>query len=153
MLADKYGDPQIPDSVKLNSFPSPQRLLEVGETELNGLRLGLKRGNRIHAVARAVTEGDLDLNTLRRSSYAQAKGRLMNYGGIGSKIADCVCLFSQDKAKAFPVDRHIAASLWEHYRKKHTSGEKNVKLLEWARDYFGPHAGYAGQLLFYDQLQ
>ncbi len=152
VLADRYGDPLTLDGVKLNSFPSPQRLLDVGKAELNGLNLGLNRGSRIHAVARDIIEGELDLDALRQVPYARAKRRLMSYDGIGPKIADCVCLFSLDKAEAFPVDRHIAAALWEHYGKKYTSGAKNVKLMEWARAYFGPHAGHAGQLLFYDRL-
>ena len=153
LLAHNFGDPLALDRVRLNSFPSPQRLVEVGRAELDGLNLGLHRGSRIYQVAKAVTEGDLDLNALSSLPYSQAKNQLMSYDGIGPKIADCVCLFSLDKPEAFPVDRHIAAALWENYGKKYTSGAKNTRMLEWARDYFGPHAGYAGQLLFYDQLQ
>ena len=152
LLANRYGDPLSLDGVRVNTFPSPQRLAEVGSAELDGLNLGLRRGCRIYQVARAVTEGDLDLDALSRLPYAQAKNQLMSYDGIGPKIADCVCLFSLDKPEAFPVDRHIAAALWEHYGKKYTSGAKNTRLLDWARYYFGAHAGYAGQLLFYDQL-
>ena len=153
LLANQYGAPLTLHGLKFNSFPSPSRLMEVGEEELNGLGLGLNRGSLIWTVAKDVTKGDLDLDTLHRSPYAQAKERLMKYKGIGSKIADCVCLFSLDKSEAFPVDRHISAGLQEHYGKKYTPGAKNVLLLEWARKYFGAHAGYAGQLLFYEQLQ
>ena len=152
VLADRYGVPQALEGVKLNSFPTPQRLLDVGETELNSLSLGLNRGGRIHSVARDIVQGELDLDALRHLPYTQAKGLLMSYNGIGPKIADCVCLFSLHKAEAFPVDRHIAAALWEHYGKKYTSGAKNMRLLEWAKEYFGSHAGYAGQLLFYERL-
>ena len=73
--------------MRLNSFPSPQRLVEVGRAELEGLNLGLRRGSRIYQVAKAVTEGDLDLNALSRWPYAQAKNQLMSYDGIGPKIA------------------------------------------------------------------
>ena len=152
VLADRFGDSLTLDGVRLNAFPPPQRLLDVGEAELNGLKLGLNRGGRIYAVARDIVEGELDLGALRCVPYAQAKGRLMSYDGIGPKIADCVCLFSLDKAEAFPVDRHIATALWEHYGKKYTSGAKNVGLMGWARAHFGPYAGYAGQLLFHEQL-
>ena len=152
LLAKCYGDPLVLDGVRLNTFPSPRRLAEVGSAELDGLKLGLRRGNRIYQVARAITEGDLDLAALFHLPYEQARNRLMNYDGIGPKIADCVCLFSLDKPEAFPVDRHIAAALREHYGKKYTPGAKNTRLLEWARRYFGAHAGYAGQLLFYEQL-
>ena len=65
-----------------------------------------------------------------------------------------MCLFALDKAEAFPVDRHIADALSEFYGKKQTQGGKNVRLLQWARKYFGTaHAGYASQLLFYDRIQ
>ena len=154
MLACKYGDPSVLDGVQCNSFPSPERLFEVGETELDGLGLGLDRGSRIWTVARDVTEGRLDLNALSRLPYERSKSRLRNYKGIGLKIADCVCLFALDKAEAFPVDRHTAAALSEFYGKKHTAGAKNVGLLRWAREHFGPdHAGYANQLLFYDRIR
>ena len=103
-------------------------------------------------IARDVAEGSLDLESLSRGSYPQAKRQLMGYDGIGPKIADCVCLFGLDKPEAFPVDRHIATSLRGHYGKIHTPGAKNANLLKWASGHFGPHAGYAGQLLFYDQL-
>ena len=152
-LAGRYGDPQALEEVQLNSLPTPQRLLEVGETELNSLSLGLNRGTRIHAVARDIVQGELDLDALRHLPYTQAKGLLMSYDGVGPKIADCVCLFSLDKDEAYPVDRHIAAALREQYGKRYTAGAKNVRLLEWARDYFGPYAGYAGQLLFYNQME
>ena len=153
LLALNYGDPLTLDGVRLNSFPPAQRLAEAGRAELDRLNLGLGRGSRIYQVAKEVTQGNLDLRELSRLPYVQAKDRLTSYDGIGPKIADCVCLFSLDKPDAFPVDRHIAAALREHYGKKYTSGGKNAKTLEWARDYFGPHAGYAGQLLFYHQLQ
>ena len=152
LLANRYGDPLVLDGVRLNTFPSPKRLAEVGSAELDGLKLGLRHGNCIYELARAITEGDLDLAALFRLPYEQAKNRLMSYDGIGPKIADCVCLFSLDKPEAFPVDRHIAATLREQYGKKYTPGAQNTGLLEWARDYFGAHAGYAGQLLFYEQL-
>ena len=152
LLAGKYGDTLTLDGVTLNSFPSPRRLLEAGEKELNGLRLGLNRGSLIWKVAKDVTEGSLDLDSLFLQTYPEAKSRLMMYRGIGPKIADCVCLFSLDNPEAFSVDKHIAGALREHYEMKYTAGAKNVRLLEWAWEYFRVHAGYAGQLLFYEHL-
>lgn len=183
MLAGKYGDPSVLDGVPCNSFPSPQRLFEVGETELDGLGLGLNRGSLIWTVARDVTEGRLDLNALSRlpyEPYERSKSLLMIYKGIGPKIADCVCLFALDNAEAFPVDRNITAGLLEHYGKQWIR-EKSTPVLSlwaqqysdgdarrsrriddsrqhaagtWARKYFGAaHAGYASQLLFCDRIQ
>ena len=151
-LASFYGEPRTLDGVKLNSFPSPERLAEVDEKELEGLRLGLSRERRIHAVARDVAGGNLDLDALTHSPYLMVRGGLMSYEGIGPKIADCVCLFSLGMDEAFPVDRHIENGLKAHYGMSYTAGAKNARLMQWVREHFGDHAGYAGQLLFLDQL-
>lgn len=151
-LACLYGEPLTLDGVTLHSFPSPRRLAAVGKKELKDLALGLNRGSRIGEVARHITEGVLDLRSLARWPHPQARGFLMSYDDIGPKIADCVCLFALGKDAAFPVDSNIGEGL-KHYGKKYTAGAENAKLIEWARKKFGEHAGYAGQLLFLDQLE
>ena len=133
-LASFYGEPRTLDGVKLNSFPSPERLAEVDEKELEGLRLGLSRERRIHAVARDVAEDNLDLDALTRLPYLMVRGGLMSYEGIGPKIADCVCLFALDKGEAFPVDRHIENGLEAHYGMSYTAGAKNARLMQWTRE-------------------
>ena len=151
-LAKCYGESQTFDGVTWNAFPSAERLAEVDENELEGLRLGLSREKRILAFARDVDGGNLDLDALTRLPYRLVRGGLMSYEGIGPKIADCVCLFSLGKDEAFPVDRHIENGLQAHYSMSYTAGAKNAKLFEWAKQKFGSNAGYAGQLLFLEQL-
>lgn len=136
----------------MNTFPSPATLVEVERGELDKLQLGLKRGGRLYEVTRAAVSGELNLDSLHTLPYLEARSRLMSHRGIGQEIADCVCLFSLDKAEALPVDRHIGAALLESYGMKYTLGAKNFRLLEWARSQFGDHAGCAGQLLLFDHL-
>ena len=150
-LARSYGEPHTLDGVTCNSFPSADRLAKVDERELEPMRLGLSREKRILTFARDVAGRELDLDALARLPYRLVRGGLMNYDGIGPKIADCVCLFSLGKDEAFPVDRHIENGLKAHYEKSYTAGAKNARLLQWIRDKFGSNAGYAGQLLFLDQ--
>ena len=150
-LADRYGEPLTLEGEKRHSFPSPQRLAKVDESELKGLRLGLEKAHTLHKVAEDITLGELDLDALSSAPLAEARARLRKYDGIGPKIADCVCLFSLGKDDAFPVDTRIGAALEMYYGKKHTPGAENVRLLKWAREKFGSNAGYAGQLLFLDQ--
>ena len=152
-LARSYGEPHTLDGVTCNSFPSADRLAKVDERELEPMRLGLSREKRILTFARDVAGGNLDLDALTDLPYRLVRGGLMNYDGIGPKIADCVCLFSLGKDEAFPVDRHIENGLKEHYGKSYTPGAKNAKLFEWAKNEFGDHAGYAGQLLFLEQRE
>lgn len=147
-IAKRYGKPCTLDGVTHYSFPPPDRLAKVSLKELKGLSLGLNRAELIFNLATHVTEGKLSLDALTRSSYTEAMNRLMEYRGIGQKIAACVCLFSLGWDEAFPVDTHIAAGLECRYGKKYTAGAKNAGLLAWAHEKFGPHQGYASQLLF-----
>ena len=151
-LADCYGESHTLDGVTCNALPSPDHLAKVDERDLEGLRLGLSREKRIQAFARDVAGGELNLEALAGLPYRLVRGGLMSYEGIGPKIADCVCLFSLGMDEAFPIDRHIENGLKKHYEKSYTAGAKNARLYEWVRDHFGKHAGYAGQLLFLEQL-
>ncbi len=149
-LAHRYGPLHTLDGTLYPTFPTPQQLAQVEEGELRSLRLGLDRGPRIHRVAVDVTEDHLDFRLLGKLRYPQAKALLMSYEGIGQKIADCVCLFSLDRSEAFPMDVHIGRGLEKHYEKTYKASGTNARLLTWARDRFGEHAGYASQLLFLD---
>ena len=147
-LATCYGESRTLDGVTCHSFPSAECLAEVGKEELERWGFGLNRADLISKLAKEVTARKLPLDDLTHCSYEEARCRLMKYPGIGQKIAACVCLFSLHMDDAFPVDTHIGARLEHRYEKKYTPGAKNARLLAWARDKFGAHAGYAGQLLF-----
>ncbi len=130
-LARCYGKSHTLDGVTCNSFPSADRLAKVDERELEPMRLGLSREKRILTFARDVAGRELDLDALARLPYRLVRGGLMNYDGIGPKIADCVCLFALDKGEAFPVDRHIENGLEAHYGMSYTAGAKNARLFSW----------------------
>ena len=89
--------------------------------------------------------------------------RLSNCRGIGLKIAGCVALMSLDKLDAFPVDRWIRRALdccdltamqnelADRVRctsRPMTLGQQ-LRVSKWAREHFGPYAGYANQYLFH----
>lgn len=144
------------------TFPTPERILEVGlegliELELAG-RFSQDFPSAIIAAAQRVNDSQLDLDEMKRWPYSDVVQGLMQgkrYGrkvpnGIGPKIADCVALMSLDKLDAFPVDTHIRRlvnDIWFEYEKP----PSDTRIVQWARNYFGQYAGYAGQFLFCDR--
>lgn len=64
--------------------------------------------------------------------------------GTGPKVKDCVRLFGYGDHASFPVDTWIRRVLRDLYRVK----LKDRELRLWARERFGPWAGYAQQWLF-----
>ena len=149
-IAKRLGKPIELEGEVRHAFPKPEVILEAdSEPLLKELNLGLDRHSKIIAAAERIHDGILDLDYLSQPGvcYAEAKRRLMACYGIGDKIADCIALFALNKMEAFPVDTHVERAVKAHYFPCHEmpSGDK---LVMWAQDYFGKHAGYANQLLF-----
>lgn len=59
--------------------------------------------------------GEVDLDALRRMDYEEAMRVLTGLCGVGTKVANCICLFSLHQTDAFPVDTHISKVLGEQY--------------------------------------
>lgn len=145
-LADQFGNRIAPG---VSAFPTPRQLDEPSRDEISQVLVGFKRyAESISLAAREVACHRLDLDGLAQMKYETARKRLKQCYGIGDKIADCVLLFSLDKLESFPIDRHIRKALSDYY----FPGGKtptDAKLRNWAQNYFGRYAGYAGQFLFY----
>ncbi|MCH8988912.1 MAG: 8-oxoguanine DNA glycosylase [Chloroflexi bacterium] len=148
-MSDEFGNPILLNGQTRHTFPSPADLAEAGEAELRRLGLGF-RAPYVDQAARAVLAGKLDLPALVRAPYPEAKAALMEIKGIGSKIADCIAVFSLDKLEAFPIDVWIRRALSEWYFPGQKTPPDRV-LLEWAQEHFGRYGGYAQQYLFHGQ--
>ena len=105
-LAGEYGERVTLDADARYTFPGPEVLAGANESSLRRLGLGFK-APRIIAAAQLVARNEGELDRLRTVPYQDAKNRLMDYPGIGPKVADCICLMALDKLEAFPIDRHI----------------------------------------------
>lgn len=90
-------------------FPTPKQLLR-GAKRLED-SFGLKRKENVLQLCQDICDGWLDLDVLRQVDYSYAKEWLMEFDGIGSKVADCICLYGLHHMEAFPVDTHIAQIL------------------------------------------
>ncbi|MBO19390.1 MAG: 8-oxoguanine DNA glycosylase [Chloroflexi bacterium] len=148
-MSDEFGARLTHNGQTRHTFPTPADLAEAGEGELRRLGLGF-RAPYVDLAARAVLEGELDLPALVEMPYLDAKAALMERRGIGSKIADCIAVFSLEKLEAFPIDVWIRRALGEWYFPGQKTPPDRV-LLEWAMDHFGRYGGYAQQYLFHGQ--
>ena len=148
-MSDEFGSPLTLNGLTRHTFPSPANLAEAGEDELRRLGLGF-RAPYVDQASRAVLEGKLDLPALVRMPYPEAKAALMEQKGIGSKIADCIAVFSLEKLEAFPIDVWIRRALAEWYFPGQKTPPDRI-LLEWAQEHFGRYGGYAQQYLFHGQ--
>ncbi|MDR0373132.1 MAG: 8-oxoguanine DNA glycosylase [Nitrososphaerota archaeon] len=165
-LSEKYGEKQMFDGKEFYLFPTVESLATASESGLRECGLGY-RAKYVQLTSRKVRDEKIDLPALTSMSYLEAKKRLLEFQGVGLKVADCVLLFSLEKFEAFPVDVWVKRVILNHYAnhlppemvkkmQSHsslTNGEY-LKIGEFARDYFGRYAGYAQEYLYhYERTQ
>ena len=144
-ISVRFGEKITLDDSVDYSFPTPQALAEAGVEALYDCRLGY-RAPYLWAVSSAIAAGEFDLESLKSLSYAEAKRELMEFKGIGEKVADCICLFSLGHPQALPIDVWVKRIIEQLYLKRQASIRE---IREFAGDYFGEYLGYAQQYLFH----
>ncbi|MCL2358471.1 MAG: hypothetical protein LBH74_00435 [Nitrososphaerota archaeon] len=165
-LSEKYGKKYVFDGKEFYLFPTPESLATASENGLRECGLGY-RAKYVQLTARKILDEKVDLDLLKAMSYLEAQKKLLEFQGVGLKVADCVLLFSLEKFEAFPVDVWVKRVILNHYAdqlppvmvkkmQSHnslTNGEY-LKISAFARDYFGRYAGYAQEYLYhYERTQ
>ena len=99
----------IEQSAMFYSFPLPSTLTSSDvETTLRNLGFGYRAKYIAQTALLVANERPPNfLNDLRdKATYREAHDALIEFAGVGPKVADCVCLMSLDKMEALPVDTH-----------------------------------------------
>jgi N-glycosylase/DNA lyase len=116
-ICERYGDGKTDPAtgVRYYTFPSPMQLAAAEKKELRSLKLGY-RDEYILRAARAVAEGAIDLEVLKKCSHEKTVKTLRSIHGVGEKVANCVALYGLHHIEAFPVDVWIKKILNEIYQ-------------------------------------
>ena len=86
------------------------------------------------------------LGGLENLNTPDLKRALMEYKGVGAKVADCIALFGFSKRDSFPVDTWIEKIYREDFNGKLT--DRN-KICDYFTGLFKENSGYIQQYLFY----
>ena len=165
-ISVKFGEKKIFDGLDFYIFPSVKKLALASENGLRECGLGY-RAKYVQATAKKIFEEKFDLESLKAMPYLEARKKLVEFPGVGLKVADCVLLFSLEKMEALPVDVWIKRVILNHYANQlpealvkkllsHNSltNSEYEKLSAFGRRYFGRYAGYAQEYLFhYERTQ
>jgi len=145
-LSERFGRRLVLDDIGGYSFPTAEKIAKAQMRSLVGLGLGF-RAAYIKDTAQKIASKKFDLDELEDLNYEEAKKKLLSLKGVGEKVADCVLLFSFGKYEAFPVDVWIKRGVERLYFGGETMAPK--KAAEFARERFGPYAGYAQEYLYH----
>ncbi len=145
-LCESFGEKGSYMGREYYTFPTANKLASLSLEELSVIRAGF-RNKYILAAAKAVAEGEIDLDKVRQLPTNEAKQMLMNLKGVGSKVSDCTLLFGLSKCDSFPVDVWVKRIMeYCYFDKKDTA---NAVIEKYAAEHFGEYGGFAQQYLFY----
>ena len=143
-ISKEYGRKITFNNKEYYLFPTPKELSKASIEDFRRLNLGF-RDKYVYGAVQDVVSGTVDLEKINQLKYKEAKKELMKIKGVGSKVADCILLFSMNKIEAFPIDTWIKKVMTELY-----STQNSLKDIEkCATERIGEYAGIAQQYLFY----
>lgn len=131
-LAERYGESE---HMGMKSFPRPEVLAATTSEELGELKLGYRSEYIVRAAQRYLEVG-----------YPEDPETVVDYHGVGPKVANCIKLFGLRCFDAFPIDTWMKKIMSEMYGFK----ESDVKGMQnFAEEHFGEYGGIAQQYLFH----
>ncbi|MFQ5933282.1 MAG: DNA-3-methyladenine glycosylase family protein [Dehalococcoidia bacterium] len=101
-LIQSYGEPFFWDGSTYYRFPRPEKLAAVGIDELRRHKLSQRKAEYIHGLAKAVSEGSVDLEALKEMSNESVIRELVQLRGIGEWTAQWVLCNSLGRFEVFP---------------------------------------------------
>lgn len=138
-LAEHLGENKI-------LFPTPEKLTKAGETYLRRLGLGF-RAEYLKKTSEIIYKNPGIIDQINNANYESAKEILMEFPGVGPKIADCVLLFGFQKYESFPIDIWISRIMSKLYFNDQKIS--NDEILSFAKNNWGMWAGYVQQYLYH----
>lgn len=158
MENDEVTEP-LDEPLALYSFPSLEQMKGATQTQLRGMGLGYRAKYIIETRDLLLERGGEDyLYSLRGKDASAVQQELLDFSGIGRKVADCVALFSLDQCEAIPVDVHVQHIASRDYDPSILKQAKSLtptiynRVADLFRDKFQSYAGWAHSLLFVAEL-
>ena len=150
-LSKAYGDKIEWKGKEYYTFPTPMQLKNVTVEEYRKLGLGF-RDVRLYETTKMILKGKVDLQELKNNpNTVEVREKLLTLSGVGSKVADCILLFSDLKRlEVFPIDVWVRRVMNDLYIQNEDEAKVSKKEIEKiAKNKFGNLAGLAQQYLFY----
>ncbi len=136
LLREKFGNGYTYD---LN------KLANAKVSQLKAIGLGY-RAEYIKSIAKAILSNKLDIEEIKEMPTEEARKKLMEFKGIGPKVADIILGFGLGKRDVFPADVWLKRAIAREYFNGKAS-EKQIR--KFALDYFGEHANLVHVYIYY----
>ncbi|MDX9888358.1 MAG: DNA glycosylase [Anaerovoracaceae bacterium] len=127
------------------TFPSPYKLASLTEEDLAPVKLGYRTPYLLKAAKMVVRDGEARLSSCNLKSQEEGLKYLLEFPGVGAKVANCMMLYGLGQRDSFPLDIWMKRMMNQLYG----FALDDTKAMEaFAREKFGAYGGIAQQYLF-----
>lgn len=142
MLSEFYGEKVEFLNKEYYLFPKLDRLVSLSLEDFRKCKVGF-RDKYLVGIIESINNGSFDLNIIDTLNTEEALQYLINFKGIGMKVASCILLFSYQRFDVYPVDTWVKKFMEDNYN---IVGEKNIR--EYCKKTYGEYSGLAIQYMF-----
>lgn len=145
-IAESFGETVTLGDKEFLQFPTVEQLSEASEEDLRDLGVGY-RAKYIVRTVEQLQEGLVSYEELKDLEYEEAHKEITKLFGVGSKVGDCVLLFSVGKMEAVPIDTWVKKAVKKFYPEIYSKNYQEMR--QNFVEYFGNHVGYIQEYLFH----
>ena len=142
MLSEAYGEKVEFLNKEYYLFPKLDRLASLSLEDFRKCKVGF-RDKYLVGIIESINNGNFNLNMINSLNTEEALQYLINFKGIGMKVASCILLFSYQRFDVYPVDTWVKKFMEDNYD---IVGEKNIR--EYCKKTYGEYSGLAIQFMF-----
>ncbi len=142
MLSEAYGEKVEFLNKEYYLFPKLDRLASLSLEDFRKCKVGF-RDKYLVGIIESINNGNFNLNMIDTLNTEEALQYLINFKGIGMKVASCILLFSYQRFDVYPVDTWVKKFMEDNYN---IVGEKNIR--EYCKKTYGEYSGLAIQYMF-----
>jgi len=126
-------------------FPSIKILAKLTIKDYEEMKCGY-RARYLNRIAETIIKKRVDLNRISSLNSNELRSKLLEFDGIGEKVADCIMLYSMSKFELVPMDTWVQKASIELYGLRMNCTNKEIR--EFYIDRFGKYAGFAHLYIF-----
>ncbi len=143
-ISKKFGQCTLYKGDEYYYFPRIDDLVSVTQEEFRDCSVGFRDKYLVGTIKMINDNNNLD--EIKNLLDDDCHKELQKFPGVGSKVSDCIMLFSMKKYSAFPVDVWVKRAMMKFYVAPDTSLKE---IRNFGRDLFKNLSGFAQQYLFY----
>jgi len=142
LISERYGEKVIFNNKIYYLFPTLDKLSIITMEEFRECKVGF-RDKYLVDIIKSIVNKELDINKIYEMNSIDALKYLMNFKGIGMKVASCILLFAYQKFDVYPIDTWVKQYMESEYG---IIGEDNIR--KHAESTYGEYSGLAIQYMF-----